>query len=107
MHVEHNQRSHECTLQCIELAPDDRYLLIDQLFHEIEVLHETSATTLAHCDDGLGTSLCPLDKIDCQHRLCEVDEEPIVSFNTVTRVVMVRLLADIVEGSHHHVLDLE
>ena len=94
-------------MQRIKLASDDGHFTVDHLLHEVKVFHHGCALTLTNADNGFSAPFSPLDEINGEDRLSEVDEQPIITLDSVAGVLQVSLLGDIVQRFDHHVLQLE
>jgi hypothetical protein len=62
------------------VTSDDVDFSVDQLSHEVKVLHQGSRLALAHIDDSCLAAFRPLDEIDCQDRLRLAGKEPCIAF---------------------------
>jgi hypothetical protein len=47
--------------------------------------------------DSISNTFSPLDLVDCDDRLSGVVEEPLITLNTVARVLLEGLLGDVVK----------
>lgn len=107
MHVDHNQCTHQCPLESVEVFSHNSHHLCDHFFHEtLKSPHSLFgiALLIEHC---LSDSLAPLDLIHQQNVLRVIGKQPFLAIQRVfVGVLLECLFGDVVERFYHHFLDL-
>lgn len=79
MHIQHNQCTHQCSLQDVKILSDDGHHLSDHLSHENKEVVNTIGISLRLRDDSLGDTISPLDQINEENALSRVGEQPFLT----------------------------